>query len=140
MVGVKAGTFGKDDTFVTGGGLPGRDKTEGNDDEVDDPEFENLEDELLNDANKHDQDFKNMMVKLNEIDEMMSGSDLKYIKEMIDSSQQSLNTHTVGYARIKSKVNEMGEEVFKEFESTAGQLNKKDREVVKEWVRMSKNT
>lgn len=27
MVGVRMGTFGKDDTFVTGGGVPGRMKT-----------------------------------------------------------------------------------------------------------------
>jgi len=39
MVGVKAGTY--DDTFVTGGGLPGRNREEDSDH---DPEFDALED------------------------------------------------------------------------------------------------
>lgn len=44
-VGVRAGTFGKDDTFVTGGGLPGRQKeSAAADSEDEDLEFDNLED------------------------------------------------------------------------------------------------
>jgi hypothetical protein len=53
---------GKDDTFVTGGGLPGRGKTAKMGGECEEseeePEFENLEDELLLKVNKHEEDFK----------------------------------------------------------------------------------
>jgi hypothetical protein len=42
LVGVKAGTY--DDTFVTGGGVPGRQREANEADSDEDPEFDNLED------------------------------------------------------------------------------------------------
>lgn len=116
MVGVKAGTY--DDTFVTGGGLPGRNRViEENSDH--DPELDEIEDQLLGKASQYEKDFNKMMTKLTEIDDMMSGNDLKYIKEMMDYSQQSLNGHTVGFAKLRERVSEMGDDVFKEIELAA---------------------
>jgi len=40
----------------------------------------------LGQANQYEKDFNKMMAKLTEIDNMMSGNDLKYIKEMMDYS------------------------------------------------------
>ena len=82
---MKAGTY--DDTFVTGGGVPGRQREANEADSDEDPEFDNLEDLLLGQANQYEKDFNKMMGKLTEIDNMMSGNDLKYIKEMMDYSQ-----------------------------------------------------
>jgi hypothetical protein len=57
---------------VTGGGLPGRNKTakvEGEGDESEEEqEYENLEDELLVKVDKHEKDFKQMMADLNEVE------------------------------------------------------------------------
>ena len=78
-----------------------------------------------------------MMGKLTEIDNMMSGNDLKYIKEMRDYSQQSLNGHTIGYAKLREKVNEMGDDVFNEIELSAQQMIKPDKEV-QGWVQMGR--
>lgn len=78
-----------------------------------------------------------MMGKLTEIDNMMSGNDLKYIKEMMDYSQQSLNGHTIVYAKLREKVNEMGDDVFNEIELSAQQMSKPDKEV-QGWVQMGR--
>jgi hypothetical protein len=44
MVSVKLGIFGKDDTFVTGGGVPGRKRDQESDEEK---EYEFAEDKLI---------------------------------------------------------------------------------------------
>ena len=130
LVGVRAGTFGKDDTFVTGGGVPGRQREAAvADSEDDDPNFDNLEDQLLGQANQYERDFNKMMGRLNDIDNMMSGNDLKYIKEMMDYSQQSLMGHTIGYAKLREKVHEMGDDVFNEIEISSTQMSKADKDV-----------
>lgn len=48
------GTFGKDDTFVTGGGVPGRMRTAAAEEpeEEEEKEFEWAEDKLLDDNDK----------------------------------------------------------------------------------------
>lgn len=77
------GTFGKDDTFVTGGGVPGRMRTaaaEQEPEEEETKEHENLEDKLLDDNDKTERDFQEIMNNLNKMDNMMHGDDLKYIR------------------------------------------------------------
>ena len=76
-----------------------------------------------------------MMAKLTEIDNMMSGNDLKYIKEMMDYSQQSLNGHTLGYAKLRERVSEMGDDVFKQIELAAKLTTNKQ---VQSWVQMGR--
>lgn len=55
--------FGREDTFVTGGGLPGRNRRtanvqQENDDEDDeDKDYDCLEDQLLAEVDKHEKDF-----------------------------------------------------------------------------------
>lgn len=81
--------IGKDDTFVTGGGLPGarRNRDEDLSDEEDNtPVFDSMEDELLNKVGGYERDFKEMMNYLNEVESNVSGNDLKYIREMIGYS------------------------------------------------------
>jgi hypothetical protein len=82
MVGVKMGTFGKDDTFVTGGGVPGRMRTAAAEEpeEEEEKEFEWAEDKLLDDNDKTERDFQEMMNNLNRMDNMMHGDDLRYIR------------------------------------------------------------
>ena len=80
---------GKDDTFVTGGGLPGqrRPKIEEESDEEDKkPEYETLEDELLDKVDGYERDFRDMMTYLVEVENNVSGNDLKYIREMMGYS------------------------------------------------------
>jgi len=81
MVGVKMGTYGKDDTFVTGGGVPGRMRTA----QVEEPEeeerdFDFAEDKLLDDNERTERDFQEMMNNLNRMDNIMRSDDLRYIR------------------------------------------------------------
>ena len=99
------GTFGKDDTFVTGGGVPGRMKTAAPDqeeeEEEEEKEYENLEDKLLDDNDKTEKEFNEMMNNLDGMGNMMHGDDLRYIRQMMEYSEQSMNTHMKGYVKIK---------------------------------------
>ena len=50
------------------------------------PVFDNLEDELMSKVNGYEQDFKDMMTYLVEVENNVSGNDLKYIREMMGYS------------------------------------------------------
>ena len=116
-------TFKKDDTFVTGGGLPGRNKTAAPEEEQlessEEEDYENLEDKLLADVERHEKDFKAMMKYLNEVDGMMHGNDLKYIREMIGYSRKTMGNHMLGYNKIKDSVFQMGDEAISSMEGAS---------------------
>ena len=90
MGGEKYGRLGKDDTFVTGGGLPGsrlpRHLEESDEEEEVRPVFDSLEDELLDKVDGYEKDFKDMMTYLCEVEGHVGGNDIKYIREMIGYS------------------------------------------------------
>jgi hypothetical protein len=74
----------KENTFVTGGGVPGKRKVVAGDEESDeDKYFLNEEDELLDIVDKQERDMKDMLKYLNEVEEMMGGNDLAQIRKMI---------------------------------------------------------
>ena len=72
--------FGKESTFVTGGGLPGRQKAEGDsqaDEESEENMDEDLEDQLLREVDQHEKDFKDMFEYLNDIEDLLHGNEIK---------------------------------------------------------------
>ena len=77
-------------TFITGGGVPGRKKTQ----EEEDPEekfYDNEEDKLLDNVDKLEDDMKEMMNYLNEVENQMKGNDLEQIKRMMKCTDQSMD-------------------------------------------------
>ena len=70
------------DTFITGGGVPGKKKHDETD-EIPEKIYDNEEDQLLDNVDKMEEDMKEMMRYLNEVENMMSGDDLSQIKRMM---------------------------------------------------------
>ena len=85
---------------MTGGGLPGRQpkqEEEGSDsfeqDEAD-------EDRLLREVEQHEKDFNEMLRYLNDVDDMLHGSELQEIKKMKDISGMRMKEHVQAYEQI----------------------------------------
>ena len=82
--------FGKEDTFLTGGGLPGRGLRE---DEILDEEEDDLGEQLLREVDQYEKDFKKMFAHLKDVEDMLNGEDLPTIQEMILISDDRMKGH-----------------------------------------------
>ena len=80
-----------ENTFITGGGVPGRKKKEEEEEDVQEKVYDNEEDKLLDNVDKMENDMKEMMKYLNEVESMMGGSDLEQIKRMMKCTDQSMD-------------------------------------------------
>lgn len=87
--------FGQEDTFLTGGGLPGKRHYEEEDDEQ-----LTLEKYLLNEVDQYEKDFKEMFAYLNEVEDMLHGDDVGTIQEMIDISDVRMKGHITQYDQM----------------------------------------
>lgn len=116
------GSKGSDFTFVTGGAVPGskfkgrkashsRERDEQSDVE-DQPEFLELEDELLVEVEKHEEDFKTMMKYLNEVESLVCGSEFTQIQSMIGCGQDHLGVHVKGYDKLFKDINTMRDDAL----------------------------
>ena len=94
------------DTFITGGGVPGKKKHDETD-EIPEKIYDNEEDQLLDNVDKMEEDMKEMMRYLNEVENMMSGDDLSQIKRMMKCTDQSVDQHVAHYDLVKAQVDEL---------------------------------
>ncbi len=93
--------FGKESTFVTGGGLPGRQPKKQDEDSSDSFEQDEAdEDRLLREVEQHEKDFNEMLEYLNDVDDMLHGSELQEIKRMKDISGMRMKEHVQAYEQI----------------------------------------
>lgn len=74
--------------------------------------FLNEEDELLDQVDKHERDFKDMLNYLNEVEEMMGGNDLAQIRKMMRYQNETMDQHIKAYDKIKTSVTEMNKEAL----------------------------
>ena len=78
-------------TFITGGGVPGKKKKFQDEDRPMEKIYDNEEDKLLDDVDKMDDDMQKMMEYLNEVESMMGGSDLDSIRKMMKCTDKSVD-------------------------------------------------
>ena len=71
-----------ENTFITGGGVPGR-KKHVEEEDIEEKVYDCEEDKLLDNVDKMENDMKEMMKYLNEVESMMGGDDLSQIKRMM---------------------------------------------------------
>lgn len=60
-----------------------------------------------------------MMAYLNEIESQVSGNEIKYIREMIGYSRETMGNHMQGYDKIKQGIEGMGEEAIESLKQSS---------------------
>ena len=68
-----------------------------------------------------------MMAYLDEVESQVSGNEIKYIREMISYSRETMGNHMLGYDKIKQGIEGMGEEAIESLK----QASKYDTEAKK---------
>ena len=95
--------MGQENTFVTGGGLPGRMRHggRGSDDEDEAKFYMTEEEALLAKVEGYERDMQEMLKFLDGARETSKGGDdLKAIRKMLDYTSQSVDNHMVAYTNI----------------------------------------
>jgi len=99
--------FGTENTFVTGGGLPGRGRHDGGDSDGDDNAYLFLSEEeaLLAKVEGWEKDMQEMLKFLDSAKETSKGGDdLKAIRRMLECTSQSVDNHMAAYSNIGEQV------------------------------------
>ena len=105
-------------TFVTGGGIPGRQRVVVQQDSDSDQEpDEDIEDQLLREVEQHQNDFKDMFGQLNEVDGMLHGDDLYYMRQMKDISGHRMHDHLKNYDKIQNNMVKLAEDAVNSMQS-----------------------
>ena len=105
--------FGTENTFVTGGGLPGRGRRDGDYSDGDDNAHMYLteEERLLAKVEGYERDMQEMLKFLDGARETsQGGDDLKAIRRMLDATSQSVDNHMAAYTNIGAQVVEMNKD------------------------------
>ena len=102
-------------TFLTGGGLPNKDKDSDDDELTKAPvkkHFKHEEDEMLDKVEGFEREMKEMLDYLNEVSDMMRGDDLSKIAKMVKYSKQSMGEHVKTIDNIRDSVYNMNAEAM----------------------------
>lgn len=129
-------SFGREDTFVTGGGLPGRNRRTANveaeqEEDEEEKEYDCLEDQLLAEVDKHEKDFNQMFVYLNECEDMLHGNDVAQIRELMKVTDKRTHGHIVNYDKIRAEMTELADDAVEAMKSL-GKFDKNALKVAKE--------
>lgn len=103
-------------TFLTGGGLPNKDKDSDEEDQIatvkPPKHFKNEEDEMLDKVEGFEREMKEMLDYLNDVSDMMAGDDLSKISKMIKYSKKSMGEHVKAIDNIRDNVECMNQEAM----------------------------
>jgi len=64
----------------------------------------------LREVEQHQNDFKDMFGQLNEVDEMLHGDDLYYMRQMKDISGHRMHDHLQNYDKIQNNMVKLAED------------------------------
>jgi len=137
-------SFGREDTFVTGGGLPGRNRRTANvqadqeEEDDEDKDYDCLEDQLLAEVDKHEKDFNQMFAYLNEVENMLHGDDVAQIRELIKVTDRRSQGHMLNYDKIRADMAELTDDAVEAMNSL-GKFDQKAAKIAKDAERQADN-
>lgn len=74
---------------------------------------------MLREVDQHEKDFKEMFSYLNDVEEMLSGTELGQIKKMKDISSTRMVDHVAHYEQIQKEMTQLAEEAVKSMSDAA---------------------
>lgn len=93
--------------------MPGRNRRTANvegEEEDEEQEYDCLEDQLLAEVDKHEKDFNQMFAYLNECEEMIHGSDVAQIRELMKVTDKRTQGHILNYDKIRAEMSELADD------------------------------
>jgi hypothetical protein len=89
---------------------------------------------LLAEVDKHEKDFNQMFAYLNECEEMLHGSDVAHIRELMKVTDKRTQGHIMNYDKIRAEMTELADDAV-EAMTSLGKFDKNAQKIASEAAR-----